>query len=190
MRAPLTSNAIQATRLVMNFLALCCNAAPFLNCGAPVSALLSTVAIYASRLETSCLSCHFLIAVSSLDGRRGKILPNKSASMGLHKLTWEVALSCPRSDIVVACKSAYSARISTPDRKLLSVSRILCIDSRTSGKSPHVYDCRDLGLFERCSEFDPHWALYCRRSPSELSCGSNTLRSIDGLNAPGWRSVG
>ena len=110
MRAPLTSNAIQATRLVMNFLTLCCNAAPFLNCGASVSALLSTVAIYASRLESSCLSCHFLIAVSSLDGRRGDILPNKSVSMGLHKLTWEVALSCPRSDILMACKSAYLSK--------------------------------------------------------------------------------
>ena len=107
MRAPLTSNAIQATRLIMNFLTLCCNAAPFLDCGASVSALLSAVAVYASRLKTSCLSCHFLIAVSSLDGRRGDNLRNKCISMGLRKLTWEVALSCPRSDILIACTFAY-----------------------------------------------------------------------------------
>jgi len=104
MRAPLTPTAIRETCLVMNFLALCCNAVPFPGCGASVSVLLSTVAIYALRLETSCLSCHFLTAVSSLGRGRGDIPPNKSVSMGLDKLTWEVALSCPRSDILMACK--------------------------------------------------------------------------------------
>jgi hypothetical protein len=104
MRAPLTPTAIRETCLVMNFLALCCNAVPFPGCGASASVLLSTVAIYALRLETSCLSCHFLTAVSSLGSGRGDIPPNKSVSMGLDKLTWEVALSCPRSDILMACK--------------------------------------------------------------------------------------
>jgi hypothetical protein len=41
------------------------------------------------------------------EGPRADILLNKSVSVKLHKVPWEIALSCPRSDILVACKFAY-----------------------------------------------------------------------------------
>ncbi|KAI0304910.1 hypothetical protein BC826DRAFT_23029 [Russula brevipes] len=100
--APLTSTMIRTTRLMMNFLTLCCNASR-LCCGVSVSALLTTVAAYASKLDdTLCLSCHLLTSFSSLEGSRADILLNKSVSVKLHKVPWEIALSCPRSDILVA----------------------------------------------------------------------------------------
>ncbi|KAH9968988.1 hypothetical protein BC827DRAFT_302021 [Russula dissimulans] len=96
-RAPLTSTTIRTTSLMLNFLALCCNASSCLSCGVSVSALLSTVIIYTSRLHTSCLSCHVLTAVSSFEGSRRNNPSNKSI-----KIPWEIALSYPRSDILMA----------------------------------------------------------------------------------------
>lgn len=68
------------------------------------------MAIYASRLDASCLSCHFLTAVSSLGDRRGDITKNKVTTTGLDKISWELVLSCPRSDILVACKSVHFSK--------------------------------------------------------------------------------
>ncbi|KAF8481156.1 hypothetical protein DFH94DRAFT_444211 [Russula ochroleuca] len=98
-RAPLTPDTILTTGLIMSFLTLCW---PRLCCRISVSALLSTVAIYASRMNTPYLSCHVLTLFSSFEGSRGDIPPNKSLNMGLDKIPWEIALSCPRSDILVA----------------------------------------------------------------------------------------
>ena len=106
---PLTSTVMRSTCLVMNFLTLCCNASPSLCSEVSVLALLSTVARYASRLENSCLSCHFLTAFSSLSSRP-HVSSNKSMTAGLDKISWELALSCPRSDILVACKSAHFSK--------------------------------------------------------------------------------
>jgi len=104
-----TSTVMRSTCLVMNFLTLCCNASPSLCSEVSAVALLSTVARYASRLENSCLSCHFLTAFSSL-GSRPHVASNKSMTAGLDKISWELALSCPRSDILVACKSAHFSK--------------------------------------------------------------------------------
>jgi hypothetical protein len=106
---PLTSTVMRSTCLVMNFLTLCCNASPSLCSEVSVLALLSTVARYASRLESSCLSCHFLTAFSSL-GSRPHAASNKYMTAGLDKISWELALSCPRSDTLVACKSTHSSK--------------------------------------------------------------------------------
>ncbi|KAH9985425.1 hypothetical protein BJV74DRAFT_576100 [Russula compacta] len=103
-RVLLTPCMIQTTCLMMNFLTLYCNASPRLCCGASISALLSTVAIYASRLDNSCFSCHLLTAISSFEDSRCHIPPSKFVNMGFEKIPWEIALSCPslRSDILTA----------------------------------------------------------------------------------------
>lgn len=105
-RLPLTSTVMRSTCLVMNFLTLCCNASLSLCSEVSVLALLSTVARYAYRLDTSRLSCNFLTAFSSLGGQP-HIASNKSMTARLDEISWELALSCPRSDILVACKSAH-----------------------------------------------------------------------------------
>jgi len=87
---------------MLNFLTLCCNASSCLSCGVSVSALLSTVIIYASRLHTSCLSCHVLTAVSSFEGSRRNNPSNMSIKLESDKIPWEIALSYPRSDILMA----------------------------------------------------------------------------------------
>jgi hypothetical protein len=105
MRAPLAPTTIRTICLIMNFVTLCCGTSLNFCSGAPVSALLSSVARYASELNTSCLSCHLLMTVSALERSRSNIQPNKFVRLGVNKVPWEIALSCPRSDILVACKS-------------------------------------------------------------------------------------
>jgi hypothetical protein len=95
----------------MSFLTLCCKTSPRLCCGTSVSALLSTVAIYASRMDTSYLSCHLLTLLSSLGSSRPHIPANKSLNIGFDKIPWEIALSRPRSDILMACKFAHINKI-------------------------------------------------------------------------------
>jgi len=87
---------------MLNFLTLCCNASPYLSCGASASALLSTVVIYTSRLGASCLSCHLLTAVSAFEGLRRNNPSNKSTRLESDKILWEIALSYPRSDVLMA----------------------------------------------------------------------------------------
>jgi hypothetical protein len=99
MRAPLAPATIRTICVTMNFVTLCCGTSQNLCGGAPVSALLSSLATYASKIDTSCLSCHLLMTVSALEGSRSDVPPNAD------KVPWEIALSCPRSDILVACKS-------------------------------------------------------------------------------------
>ena len=120
-RAPLTPDVIRATGLIMSFLTLCCETSPRLCCGISVSALLSTVTIYASRMDTPYLSCHVLTLFSSLEGSR-VTPPNKSLNTGFDKIPWEIALSCPRSDILIACKSAH---FNTPNSSLRVAQRAL-----------------------------------------------------------------
>jgi hypothetical protein len=105
MRAPLASTTIRTICLIMNFVTLCCGTSLNICSGAPVSALLLSVATYASKLNTSCLSCHLLMTVSALEGSRSNVRPDKFVRLGIKKVPWEIALSCPRSDILVACRS-------------------------------------------------------------------------------------
>ncbi len=122
----------------MNFLTLCCNASPRLCCGVSVSVLLSTMAIYASRLDASCLSCHFLTAVSSLGDRRGDITKNKFTSTGLDKISWELVLSCPRSDILVACKSVHLSKSLSLWLTSCSACLASCVLTRDHVESLHT----------------------------------------------------
>lgn len=92
----------------MSFLTLCCKTSPRLCCGISVSALLSAVAIYASKMDTSYLSCHLLTLLTSLGSSRGHIPANKSLNIGFDKIPWEIALSRPRSDILMASCLASS----------------------------------------------------------------------------------
>ena len=98
---------IRTIGLAMSFLTLCCKTSPRLCCGTSVSSLLSSVAIYASRMDTSYLSCHLLTLLSSLGSSRGHIPANKSLNIGFDKIPWEIAFSCSRSDILMACKIAH-----------------------------------------------------------------------------------
>ena len=95
----------------MSFLTLCCKTSPRLCGGISVSTLLSTVATYASRMDAPHLSCHVLTLFSSLEGSRGDIPPNKALNTGFDKVPWEIVLSCPRSDIFMACKSVHLNKI-------------------------------------------------------------------------------
>ncbi len=104
---PLTQDMIRTIGLAMSFLTLCCKTFPRLCCGISVSALLSTVAVYVSRMDTY-LSCHLLTLLSSLGSSRG----NKSLNIGYDKIPWEIGLSRPRSDILMACKSAHINKFS------------------------------------------------------------------------------
>ncbi|KAF8507125.1 hypothetical protein F5888DRAFT_72856 [Russula emetica] len=100
--APLTQDMIRRMGLAMSFLTLCCKTSPRFCCGISVSALLSKVAKYASRMDTSYLSCHLLTLLSSLGNSRGHIPANKSLNIGFDKIPWEIALSRPRSDMPMA----------------------------------------------------------------------------------------
>ena len=89
---------------MMNFLTLCYGASPYLSSGVSISALLSSVATYTSELNTSRLSCHLLITASALEDSRSNTPRDKFVSMGINKIPWEIVQTCPRSDILVACK--------------------------------------------------------------------------------------
>ena len=115
--APLTQDMIRMISLAMSFLTLCCKTSPRLCCGISVSALLSTVTKYASRMDTSYLSCHLLTLLSSLGSSRGHIPANKSLNVGFDKIPWEIAFSRSRSDILMACKIAHI-------NEILSVSNL------------------------------------------------------------------
>jgi hypothetical protein len=158
-RTSLTQDMIRTIGLAMSFLTLCCRTSPRLCCGVSVSALLSTVAIYASRMDTSYLSCHLLTLLSSLGSSRGHI--PKSLNIGFDKIPWEIALSRPRSDILLACKIAHINEISrSRTYECFSMSRILCTVSRTTSKPSHIYCYRDLGLLEKCPALNSHWTLH------------------------------
>lgn len=131
-RAQLTPDITQATGLIMSFLTLCCKTSPRLCCGISVSALLSTVTIYVSRMNTSYLSCHVLTLFSSLEGLRG-IPRNK-----IPPLPWEIALSCPRSDIIVACKSAHSCKFLKLEFTSGSACLASCVLAREHLQSLHI----------------------------------------------------
>ncbi|KAH9982444.1 hypothetical protein BGW80DRAFT_1453333 [Lactifluus volemus] len=80
-RAPLASATIRTICLTMNFVILCCGTSLSLCSGAPVSALLSSLLTYASELNTSCFSCHLLMATSALEGSRRDFPPKKLTSL-------------------------------------------------------------------------------------------------------------
>ena len=136
--APLTQDMIRMIGLAMSFLTLCCKTSPRLCCGTSVSALLSTVAIYASRMDSSYLSCHLLTLLSSLESARGHIPANKSLNVGFDKMPWELALSRPRSDILMACKIAYINEILSLGLTSALACLASCVVSREQLRSLHT----------------------------------------------------
>jgi hypothetical protein len=122
----------------MSFLTLCCKTSPRLCCGISISALLSTVAIYASRMDTSYLSCHLLTLLSSLGNSRGHIPANKSLNIGFDKIPWEIAFSRSRSDILIACKIAHINEILSLELTRASACLASCVLSREQFRSLHT----------------------------------------------------
>jgi len=126
---------IRTIGLAMGFLTLCCRTSARLCCGISVSALLSTVATYASRMDTSYLSCHLLTLLSSLGSSRGNIPANKSLKIGFDKIPWEIAFSRPRSDILMACKIAHINEVLSLGLTNASACLASCVLSREDLRS-------------------------------------------------------
>ena len=124
--------------LAMSFLTLCCKTSPRLCCGISVSGLLSTVALYASRMDNSYLSCHLLTLLSSLGRSRGHIRANKSLNIGFDKIPWELAVSLPRSDILMACKIAHTNGILSLELTSASACLASCVLSPEQLRSLHT----------------------------------------------------
>ncbi|KAH9042393.1 hypothetical protein EDB84DRAFT_913523 [Lactarius hengduanensis] len=95
---------MQSIRLVMNFLTLCCNASLRLCSEISVSALLSTVTTCASKSGCSQLVCPLLTTLSTFGDSRGNTsrTPKRFPGVGVNEIPWEIALSFPRSDLLVA----------------------------------------------------------------------------------------
>jgi hypothetical protein len=136
--APLTQDIVRTIGLAMSFLTLCCKTSPRLCCGISVSALLSTVGIYASRTDSSYLSCHLLALLSSLGSSRGHIPANKSPKIGCDKIPWEIAFSRSRSDILMACKIAHLNEILSLELTSTSACLASCVLSRGQLRSIHT----------------------------------------------------
>ncbi|KAI9460904.1 hypothetical protein BJY52DRAFT_238446 [Lactarius psammicola] len=100
-------STMQSIRLMMNFLTLCCNAR--LCSKVSVSALLSTVATCTSKFNCSRLICHLLTTLSTIGDSRSNTsrTQNSFPSVGVNEIPWEIALSFPRSDLLVACERTY-----------------------------------------------------------------------------------
>ncbi|KAH8998944.1 hypothetical protein EDB86DRAFT_790333 [Lactarius hatsudake] len=100
-QGPLT---MQSIRLVMNFLTLCCNASLRLCSEISVSALLSTVTTCASKSGCSQLVCPLLTTLSTIGDSRGNTSRTRKRfpGVGVNEIPWEIALSFPRSDLLVA----------------------------------------------------------------------------------------
>jgi hypothetical protein len=58
--------------------------------------------------------------------------------MGLDKIPWEIALSCPRSDILVACKSAHLNKILNLEFTSGSACLASCVLAREHLQSLHT----------------------------------------------------
>jgi hypothetical protein len=95
------TSTTQSLCLMMNFLTLCCNASLRFCSEVSISALLSTVATCTSKFSCSRLICHLLTMHSSIGHSRS----NKSRTQ--NEIPWEIALSFPRSDLLVACERTY-----------------------------------------------------------------------------------
>ncbi|KAH9064246.1 hypothetical protein EDB87DRAFT_1394484 [Lactarius vividus] len=95
---------MQSIRLMMNFLTLCCNASLRLCSENSVSALLSTVTTHASKSGCSRLICHLLTTLSTIGDSRGNTSQTRNRFLGVrvNEIPWEIALSLPRSDLLVA----------------------------------------------------------------------------------------
>ncbi len=107
---PARLNTIQSLRLMMNFLTLCCNASLRLRSEASVSALLSTAASCTSQFDCSQLICHILTIFSTTGNCRKSDMSgtqNIFPRVKVDEIPWEIALSLPRSDLVVACEHTY-----------------------------------------------------------------------------------
>jgi hypothetical protein len=96
------------------------------------------VVIYASRMDSSYLSCHLLTLLSSLGSSRGHIRANKSLNIGFDKIPWEIALSCPRPDIVMACKIAHINGILSLELTNASACLASCVLSPEQLRSLHT----------------------------------------------------
>lgn len=95
---------MQSIRLMMNFLTLCCNASLRLCSEISVSALLSTVTTCASKSGCSQLVCPLLTTLSTIGDSRGNTSRTRKRfpGVGVNEIPWEIALSFPRSDLLVA----------------------------------------------------------------------------------------
>lgn len=58
--------------------------------------------------------------------------------MGFDKIQWEIALSCPRSDIIVACKSAHPNKILKLELTSGSACLACCVLAREHLQSLHT----------------------------------------------------
>ena len=88
-------------------------------------------------MNTPYLSCHVLTLLTCLEGSRGD-LPKKSLNMGPDKIPWEIALSCPRSNILMACKSAHLNKILNLEFTSGSACLASCVLAREHLQSLHT----------------------------------------------------
>lgn len=98
------TSTTQSLRLMMNFLTLCCTASSRLRSEVSVSALLSTVATCTSKFDCSRLICLLLTTHSSIGYSRSQNswTRDRFPGAGVNEIPWEIALSFPRSDLLVA----------------------------------------------------------------------------------------
>ncbi len=116
----------------MNFLTLCCNASLDLRSEVSVSALLSTVATYTSKFDCSRLICHLLVTLSTIGDSRSNTSrkQNRFPGVRVNEIPWEVALSFPRSDLLVACERTYfdPGELALTDGVACLASCVLAVD--------------------------------------------------------------
>jgi hypothetical protein len=65
------------------------------------------------------------MAASALEGSRGDVPPKQLVSIGVNEVPWDIVLSYPRSDILVACKSTLLNK--SLDLKLMN--DVACLSS-------------------------------------------------------------
>ncbi|KAH9175329.1 hypothetical protein EDB89DRAFT_353704 [Lactarius sanguifluus] len=173
-------STMQSIRLMMNFLTLCCNASLRLCSEIFVSALLSTVTTCVSKSGCSQLVCHLLTTLSTIGDSRGNTSRTRKRfpGVGVNEIPWEIALSFPRSDLLVAsclasCVLAVdhlgSLRISTivgiweclRDALLLILAENYVGDEALLGLLVAPTLCKGLGaLLRQTGDELVTWALY------------------------------
>lgn len=102
-QGPPIPSTMQSIRLMMNFLTLCCNASLRLCSKVSVS-VLSTVATCTSKFDCSRFICHLLTTLSTIGYSRKNTTRTQKRlpGVGVNDIPWEIALSFPRSDLLVA----------------------------------------------------------------------------------------
>ena len=125
---PSMLSTTQSLRLMMNFLTLSCNASLRLRSEVSVSAFLCTTATYISKFDCSRLICHLLTTLSTIGDSRSKNFrtQNRFPGVGVKEIPWEIALSFPRSDLLVAGERMYLNPGSWSSRMVQRASRLVC----------------------------------------------------------------